>query len=201
MRRTLTGTAVLLALTAAVAAGQGFPRAEADTLARKLNAVVARGGAASSSPAAARPLRTSITEREVNAYFQHRGPEFLPVGVVNPRLMLADDSRVEARAIVNFDAIRKSKERGWSDPLAWVTGSVEVLAIGRLRAANGRGVIDIESAKIGVVPIPKSLLQELVSHYSKSADNPNGFNLDQPFALPYRIRQVDLARGAAVIVQ
>ena len=199
MRRTLIATAALVAITTAIAAQQGFPRAEADTLARKLNAVVARGGATSS--AATRPLRTSITEREVNAYFQHRGHEFLPVGVVNPRLTLADDSRVEARAIVNFDAIRKAKERGWADPLAWVTGSVEVLAIGRLRAANGQGVIDIESAKIGLVPIPKSLLQELVSHYSKSADNPNGFNLDQPFALPYRIRQVDLARGAAVIVQ
>ncbi len=199
MRRTLIATAALVAITSAIAAQQGFPRAEADTLARKLNAVVARGGATSS--AATRPLRTSITEREVNAYFQHRGPEFLPVGVVNPRLTLADDSRVEARAIVDFDAIRKAKERGWADPLAWVTGSVEVLAIGRLRAANGQGVIDIESAKIGLVPIPKSLLQELVSHYSKSADNPNGFNLDQPFALPYRIRQVDLARGAAVIVQ
>ena len=199
MRRTLVCVAALLAVTASLAARQGLPRAEADTLARKLNAVVARGG---SAPAAtAKPLRTSITEREVNAYFQHRGPEFLPTGVVNPRLTLADNSRVEARAIVDFDAIRKAKPRGWGDPLAWVTGSVEVLAIGRLRAANGQGVIDIESAKIGVVPIPKTLLQELVSHYSKSADSPNGFNLDQPFALPYQIRQVDLVRGAAVIVQ
>jgi hypothetical protein len=199
MRRILVSVAAALAVTGAIAAGQGLPRADADALARKLDAVVARG--AVTPPNAARPLRTAISEREVNAYFLHRGPDFLPAGVVNPRLTLADNSRVEARAIVDFDAIRKSKERGWTDPLAWVTGSVEVLAIGRIRAANGQGVLDIESAKIGAVPIPKTLLQELVSHYSKSADNPNGFSLDQPFALPHQIRQVDLQRGAAVIVQ
>lgn len=199
MRRILGIASAAVALTGAIEAGQGLPRADADALARKLAAVVARGEVL--PPKAARPLRTSITEREVNAYFLHRGPTFLPAGVVNPRLTIADNARVEARAIVDFDAIRKSKERGWTDPLAWVTGSVEVLAIGRIRAANGQGVLEIESAKFGAVPIPKTLLQELVSHYSKSADNPNGFNLDQPFALPHQIRQVDLQRGAAVIVQ
>ena len=200
MRRTLAGVAATFALAGALASGQAaLPRADADALKRKLDAVVARG--AKPAPKTAKPLRTSISEREVNAYFLHRGPEFLPAGVVNPRLVIGDDARVEARAIVDFDAIRKAKQRGWTDPLAWVVGSVEVLAIGRLRAVNGQGVLDIESAKFGAVPIPKTLLQELVSYYSKSADNPNGFSLDQPFALPYHIRQVDLQRGGAVIIQ
>src|SRR5688500_6022985 len=135
MRRILGIASAAVALTGAIAAGQGLPRADADALARKLAAVVARGEVL--PPTTARPLRTSITEREVNAYFLHRGPAFLPAGVVKPRLTIADNARVEARAIVDFDAIRKSKERGWTDPLARVTGSVEVLRSEERRVGKG----------------------------------------------------------------
>jgi hypothetical protein len=45
------------------------------------------------------------------------------------------------------------------------------------------------------------LLQEIVSFYTKTAESPAGFSLDQPFDLPQKIRQVDLQRGSATIVQ
>lgn len=190
---------VSLSVAAPFAVGQDPVRREADNLQKKLTQVLERG--ARPKAASARPLRTAITESEVNAYFRHRGPEFLPVGVLDPKLMIVDTTRVEARAIVDLDAVRKAKERAWSDPLSWVTGSLEVKAAGKLRAANGKGTFELESASLGGVPIPKALLQELVAYYSRTPDSPNGFNLDQPFALPHQIRQVDLQRGSAVIVQ
>jgi hypothetical protein len=45
------------------------------------------------------------------------------------------------------------------------------------------------------------LLQEIISHYSRSAANPSGLSLDDPFALPARIREIQVERGQAIIVQ
>ena len=172
---------------------------DADNLEKRLGAILERG--AKPPAKTARPLRTPISEREVNAYFRFQGKEHLPVGVVNPLITIVDAERVEARATVDLDAVRKSKERPWSDPLSWVTGTLEVRAAGKLRAINGQGVFQLESASLGGVPIPKTLLQELVAYYSRTPESPNGFDLDRPFALPHQIRQVELQRGAAVIVQ
>jgi hypothetical protein len=49
--------------------------------------------------------------------------------------------------------------------------------------------------------MPKRLLQEILSYYTKSADYPNGVNLDDPFNLPAKIRRVDVEVGRAIITQ
>ena len=100
-----------------------------------------------------------------------------------------------------MDAVRKSRERAWSDPLAYATGVVEIRVAGKLKAANGSGTFELETATLGGVPIPKAFLQAVVAYYTTTPEMPAGFNLDSTFALPQRIRQVDLQRGVAVIVQ
>jgi hypothetical protein len=40
-----------------------------------------------------------------------------------------------------------------------------------------------------------------VSYYSKTPENPSGINIDDPFALPARIREIRVERGQAIIVQ
>jgi hypothetical protein len=181
------------------AAGQQPVKRDADSLEKKIGVMLERG--AKAPPKAARPLRTPVSEREVNAYFKFQGRDHLPVGVLSPVVSILDTERLEARAVVDLDAVRKAKERAWSDPLSWVTGSLEIRASGKLRAINGQGVFQLESASLGGVPIPKTLLQELVAYYSRTPDSPNGFDFDRPFALPHQIRQVELQRGTAVIVQ
>ena len=75
------------------------------------------------------------------------------------------------------------------DLLAYVTGSVEIRAAGKLHTANGAGTFELESASIGGVPISKAFLQEVIAYYSRTPESPEGFNLDQPFKLPQQIRQ------------
>ena len=157
---------------------------------QKLVAIAARGNAAPSAKLAAdahvaSPSRKSTRSSKYSQLVQ------MPAGVVNPRMTIADGGLLSGRATVDLDAVRKSKERTMLDPLAWVTGSVEVTAIGTLKTANGQGTFDLQSATLGGVSIPKSLLQELVSYYSRTPETPNGFNLDKPFALPAAIRQVE----------
>ncbi len=193
-------TAFLCALAVALVFGRGqsLTQQDADRLEKKLTAVLERG-AKTGAPNG--PLRTVVTEREVNAYLKFQGAEQLPVGVVNPSISIPELGRVAGVATVDLDAVRSARERVWSDPLAYVSGVLEIRVVGRLRGVDGRGTFDLESATLGGVPIPKALLQEIVFYYSRTPESPGGFTLDQPFDLPQRIRQVDLQRGAAVIVQ
>ena len=49
--------------------------------------------------------------------------------------------------------------------------------------------------------MPKILLQELVTFYSRSPQFPDGITLTKPFLLPAGVREVAIARGSATIVQ
>ena len=51
------------------------------------------------------------------------------------------------------------------------------------------------------MPIPKFLLQEIVSYYSKTASQPAGINLDDSFALPARILEIRVERETTIIIQ
>lgn len=195
-----------MAVLVVVAAARSAPaqdasaRADAVSLQQKLAAIVTRGEQAPKDNATP-GVRTALTEREVNAYFTVYGPEFLPEGVMEPRVGIDPAGRVRARAIVDLDRALKPKERSWLDPLAWVSGKMEVTGVGTLRAANGQGVLTIESATLGGLTVPPTLLQELVTYYSRSTDSPDGFRLDRPFRLPSAIRSVETASGRATIVQ
>ncbi len=63
------------------------------------------------------------------------------------------------------------------------------------------GALTIESVTVSGVVVPKSMLQELIAAYSRSDAMPDGLNLEAPFRLPARIREIRTARGQAVIVQ
>jgi hypothetical protein len=45
------------------------------------------------------------------------------------------------------------------------------------------------------------VLQELVSFYSRTPENPAGIDMDAPFELPSRIREIRVGTGQATIVQ
>lgn len=146
--------------------------------------------------------RTTVTESEVNSYLVYEAGQQLPTGVVEPAISILGDGRVSARAVVDLDAVRKEKNpTSLLDPMNYLMGKVPVSAIGVLKTSNGVGHIELESAAISRLPVPKFLLQEIVSYYSRTASNPAGINLDDPFALPARIREIQVERGQAIIVQ
>lgn len=175
---------------------QELSKTDATRMQQKLTAIIARG---TSTPRNAKPLRTTFTDREVNAYFKHA--DVMPAGVVDPRVTIDDGGRVQAKATIDLAAVRKSKERGWLDPLAYLSGTLEVAANGRVQAADGKGTLQIDQATLGGVTIPQTVLQELVSFYTKTPEHPAGFAIDKPFELPAKIRTVETQRGTATIVQ
>jgi hypothetical protein len=193
-------TAVVAALVAApifLAAAEQPSKRDADQMRQKVAAILQ----ASDLPRRA-PLRTTVTEPEVNAYLAFDARNELPAGVVEPAVTILGTGRVAGRAIVDLDEVRKQKKpTSMFDPVSYLTGRVPVQATGVLTTSNGVGRFQLESATVGGVPVPKMVLQEIVSHYSRTAQNPSGINLDDPFPLPSRIREIQVERGHAIVVQ
>ena len=196
-------TAVLLvAVGLAVAPTLAEPRLtkqDADRFQGKLTRIVQFGATAPVRNAP--PRQTPLTDVEVNSYFKFLAGDQIPIGIVDPMLNAAGNSRVSGSALVDLDAVRKQKERGWLDPLGYMTGRLPVTASGTLVTKDGIGRFQLESAAISGVTIPKGVLQELLTYYSRTVEKPAGINMDDPFELPARIKEIRVGTGTATVVQ
>jgi hypothetical protein len=190
------GAAILAGLVTipAVAGGTGTPQ-QADAFERKMTQVVQRGADAP------RGTRTEFAGDEVNAYLQLRLITKFPTGVTEPAVSLVGDGRVSGRAIVDLDGIRKKSSGGWLDPAAYLAGRLPVTATGTLQTSDGRGALALERVEIAGIPVPPTLLQELVTYYTRSPDYPNGVSLSDPFDLPARIQRIEIDKDRATVVQ
>ena len=175
---------------------------EADQFSAKLTRIVQTGNARAIKTAKPLPAQTTqITDNELNAYFKYNAKEQIPVGIVEPTINALGDGRVGGRAVVDLDAVRKQKQRGWLDPLGYMTGRLPITATGRLTTKDGVDTFTLESADVSGVTIPKTVLQELLSYYSKTKENPEGIDMDDPFELPARIKEIRVGKATATIVQ
>lgn len=190
----------LVAVAPVLADAPRLSKQDADRFQAKLTKIVAFGNAKPAAKAP-KPQSTSVTDAEVNSYLRFIATPQIPVGIVEPLLNAMGDGRVSGRAVVDLDAVRKQKQRGWLDPLAYMGGQLPVTAAGRLTTRDGKGQFRLESAEIRGVPIPKAVLQELLSYYSRTAENPAGIDMDAPFELPARIREIRVGSGTSTVVQ
>jgi hypothetical protein len=147
-------------------------------------------------------LRTAMSEAEVNSYLAYALAPDLPAGITDPYVTIEGDGRVSGQAIIDLNQVRaEHASGGWVDPLAYLTGKVPVIAIGSLHTSQGTARVELESTTVSGVPVPTFLLQALVSHYTRTPENPNGISLDDTFKLPANIREIEVGKGEAVIVQ
>jgi len=188
----------LLGLAPLAAQGR-LSKQDADHFQSKLTRIVAFGNTPSAK--SAQPLATPVSDVEVNSYFRYLAADQIPVGIVEPVLNALGDGRVSGRAVVDLDAVRKQKQRGWLDPMSYLSGRLPVTASGRLSTKDGKGQFQLESADISGVTVPKTVLQELVTYYSRTPENPEGIDMDAPFELPARIREIRVGAGTSTVVQ
>ncbi len=199
-RRHLSSSLPAIALLGVALTADVRPsKRDATSLKQKVDAITTYGATDTSTK---QVRRTTVTENEVNSYLVFEAKEQLPTGVVEPSLSALGPGRVSGRAVVDLDAVRKAKNpTSLLDPMNYLFGRLPVTASGTLTTSNGVGRFAFESASAGSVPIPKVLLQEIVSYYSRTPERPTGISLDDPFALPSRIREIQVERGQAIIVQ
>lgn len=189
---------IALGSVALLAASPSGPaaRADADALRQKFMQIATN--AMAETPEA---RQTAVTEDEVNAYIQALPAEELPQGLLDPQVNILPDGRLSGRATVDLDAIRAAQAQDGAGAFIPLSGKVPVEATGVLRTGQGVGAFTLESVTISGVVVPKSMLQQLIAHYTRSEASPDGVNLEAPFRLPARIREIRTARGQAVIVQ
>jgi hypothetical protein len=201
MRGMVLIAASLLTVSVLVAE-QRLTKQDADRFHTKLTRIVGFAGAAPASAASAKKSQsTSLTDVEVNSYLRYSMADQIPTGIVDPVLNAMGEGRVSGRAVVDLDAVRKQKQRGWLDPMSYLTGRLPITASGRLSTKDGVGRFALESAEISGVTVPKSLVQELLTYYSRSPERPDGINMDDPFQLPSRIREIQVGQGTATVIQ
>jgi hypothetical protein len=189
----------LLALTVSAVslAAASLSKEDGDRLQSKIEEIARNGN---TSPVAAK--KTAISEAEANSYMAFNLKEKIPQGLTQPQVTMLGSGRLAGRVVMDIDEFkRKRKSRGFIDPLNYVSGKVPIAARGALRTQNGEGRFTLGSAEIHGVPLPKPILQELVTYFSRTRDNPQGFDMDKPFNLPAHIREVVINRGEAIVVQ
>jgi hypothetical protein len=150
--------------------------------------------------------QTFVSEAEVNSYLRYAAAEHIPAGVTEPQVAILPDGRLRGRAVVDLDEVRRARASrggngGMLDPMNLLSGKLPVTAHGVLQSAGGKGRFEFETAEVAGVPVPKWVLQEVVSYYSRSPELPQGVNIDDPFELPARIEEIRLRAGEAVVVQ
>lgn len=184
-----------------VAAADVYTRADSTSMKLKIERIVeAEKRALQRQPPAG--LTTPLTQREVNSYLRYDLAAQVPVGIAEPVITIVGQGRLMGEALVDLDAVsRANPPKGVFDPMRLLTGRLPVRIQGVLVTSRGTGRFSLETASIAGLPVPKSVLQTLVSYYSKSDDNPDGVALDDPFALPAAIREIRVEPGRAIVVQ
>ena len=82
-----------------------------------------------------------------------------------------------------------------------IGGRVPVTIGGIIRTRNGRARFELQDAAISGIPVPRRIVQELVGYYSRTAEHPNGHQLDEEWEMPAGIQTIEMTPGAAVVVQ
>jgi hypothetical protein len=181
-----------------------FPKAAEDALSQEqANAFVHKLDViARSHDEAPGARRTSLSEGEVNSWLAYGAQAIVPAGIEGVILSLMEGGRVTGRAVVNLDRFpRKRVAPDSFDPWSYIRGKVPVLVKGILHTSEGVGTFDLESVTVANIVVPKFLLLESLTSYSRSADYPDGLNLDDHFDLPVNIRRIEVGPGQAVVVQ
>lgn len=199
MHRRVATLAAMLGLGLTALEGATVSREQADSMARKIALIEKQG---KSAPRSAAPRRTAMSESELNSWFAFHAPPLLPNGLTDPRVTIVDRATLVGNAIVDLDAIAKTRATGGLfDVWSLVGGRVPVTVTGVLRAQSGRARFELQSAQVSGVSVPPRVVQQLVDYFSRTPSRPDGLRLDQEHALPAGIKGIELSPGAAVVVQ
>ena len=176
-------------------------RQSAEEFSQKLALIQRQGEAAAPQRVGAR--RTRLTEDELNSWFMYRAQPVLPTGVSEPKVTIVGEGQLAGQATIDLDAVSKRRSAGGGafDPLSLIGGKVPVSVSGVLHTRDGKARFEVQRAEMSGIPVPVTVLQEVLTYYSRSDERPQGVRLDDIFTLPANIRQIEVGQGQAVVVQ
>ena len=192
-------TIVTVATLAARPTGQSegsLVAADGQRLEEKL-ALIAENAAVGTQPV--EPI--VVYQREINAFLRYQAAPELPPGLSEIEVALSDSGQVSVCAIVDLSTIRSDRSRDALGPLRYLSGRLPVAVQGLVWSNSGVGRFEIQSVTIGSIPVPASVLSELVHYYSRNEERPQGIDLAEPFELPYGITELRVEHERAIVIQ
>lgn len=202
MRPSAVGLVALMAVsivhaqsTPAAAGRPPVTRADADSLDRKFEDLSERHR----TGRVTRGKSVLVTENELNSYLNLSLGARMPRGLSDVVVRL-ETERIHATGVLDLEKVRDKMPTvsPWS-PLYWLSGQVPVLLRGRVVNDDGFASIEWEDVRVGNVPLPITLLHQIVSSTTRSDEYPDGFDIRAPFPLPYSVRQVRIETGRAFL--
>ena len=188
----------MVLLGAAAPAPQGGPPTAADG--REFESALARILLNAATPRRGEPREVIISERAVAGFLRFQAADSLP-GLAEPDLRMEAGGRLTVTATVDLDAVREQQSPGRLNPLRFLGGRLPVTAIGIVQSSRRTLTVRIESARVGSLPVPASLVAELVQIYTRSDQYPDGIDVNEPIPLPSGIDAVRVESGRTVVVQ
>ena len=197
MRLIFANGLILFVLSSSVTGDTTLSPKLAEVLSSKVVAILAQADTQDSVE-----LRTSISEVEINSWFTYGADQLLSIGIVDLNIEISNQSELFSRATVDLENLaRYYRTGGMLDPWAYVGGRVPVIVVGTFSSMDGTGHFEFKSASVSGVEVSKSLIQNIVSYFSRTAESPGGFNLGVSFKLPANIKQIELSSGKAIVIQ
>lgn len=167
------------------------------TLKEKVDDVIANGEL---DPVPAKSTRFS--EAELNQILNGQMVNWIPSGVSEPQVRLLGNQRFTLRAIVDVDEFKRRRERQRNaGPLNFFSGKMPAVVRGDLVTGDGKGQLKLQSVEVNGIPLPRNLALELLATHSKTRRNPEGVDIEKPFDLPNKIRQLQINAGELVVIQ
>lgn len=139
-----------------------------------------------------------VGEGELNAYLNLTLARELPPGVSGVEVRF-ERERVAVRGLVDLQQVHRLAPGGALSPLAVLVGRVPFEVRGRLPNKDGFATLKIEDARVATVPLSTATLAQFVSSVTRSADDPDGFDIEAPFRLPYAVQRVKIEASRLVL--
>jgi hypothetical protein len=190
---------LLLADSAAppvAAARAPITREQADSLARKIEALVVPAPAPKKG---APPRSVLFTEGEINSYLNL---VLLPtVPQVRDVDLHITNGQLTATGLVDIDQVKKQLSLSPWNPVSFLKGRMAVNVSGHYANAGpaGLGRVTIDEVRAGSVPIPVSIIEQIVASSTRSPQLPDGVDIREPFRLPPPLRGLRLEAGKAFL--
>ena len=142
------------------------------------------------------PRRTAVSESELNSWFAYRAQPLLPEGMTEPQITIVGDGKVSGAATVDLDAVGEdaAQRARLIDPWSLLGGRLPVTVSGVLHTQNGRAGSSCSGGRSPACRCRRSLLQELVSYYSRTADHPQRHQPRRAVRAARDIRQIEVGR-------
>jgi hypothetical protein len=148
-------------------------------------------------PASREPI--AVSERQINSYVRLTLAPTLPPALSGLSVRF-EPGRLAANGMLDLDAVRsKLPTSGPSSLLSFLSGTVPVALKGRFQGASGQGKVEVEEAVVAGISLPPALLSQIVAQATRTAKQPQGFDLLAPFPLPWTAQSVRLEAGRAVV--